>query len=67
MATLRDDAMQQFDEVEDEEDVVAPEIIDAPAPAAPGGFFRRLLHGPDDLYDEVVFDGAPMEDGGRSY
>ncbi len=65
MATLRDDAMQQFDEVEDEEDVVAPEIIDTPAPAAPGGFFRRLLHGPDDLYDEVVFDGAPMEDGGR--
>jgi len=67
MATLRDDAMQQFDErvEEDEEDVLAPEIIDAPAPAAPGGFFRRLLHGPDDLYDEVVFDGAPMEDGGR--
>ena len=66
MATLRDDAMQQFDDEQvEDEDVVAPEIIDAPAPAAPGGFFRRLLHGPDDLYDEVVFDGAPMEDGGR--
>lgn len=68
MATLRDDAQRHLEDEDDEDDAVVPEVnTDAPAPASSGmfaGFARRLFHGPDDVYDEVVFDGAPAEGPG---